>query len=320
MCIIWIFYCHFAHHFNIDIYNLMYQGIPGFFLYGITGTSATALLAVISGYFSYFKGKKDRALSFVIKRYVMFVLLFFIAMIITKIFGIFRDGNDYSILRIIINSLTLNDSLYTQFWWVRSFFIGDIISYFNNKYDMKISIISVEMILFYLFDQWISICLFGNILFILINKGKIKEAIKNRKLFCIAIFIFIFILIKRDDELKITHMIYGLCSFLLLIMIECSDSIIEILNNEKVSKYGRYSMSIFLLHRTIYTLLGYKLFQIPFIPYRILYFLVFFILFLITLILAIPLENLIRKLTVVISNCIIGVIVRFLNLKKEPNK
>lgn len=306
LAVVWIFFCHFAHKFNDDFLQSLYQGASGVFFYGFTGTWATTLLAVISGFFSYQSGKKSNLAYFIIKRYVMFFLIFLITQIVVSVFMLFPDGSTHGLLEILKSSLLLDSSIYPHFWWIRSFLIGDIVSFTNSNFKPKkyvFAYILTEIIVFYFVDVWVSICVLGNIIHLVNNqKNCILTNISKNAFLKVTILILFVFLIKHDGEHRIIHFVWGLSSFVLIILIECSYRIKKILGNEFISRFGKYTISIFSLHRTIYLLFGFLLFRLTFIPYKILFFLVFVILLMITVAFAIPLESFIRKTTILISN------------------
>lgn len=265
---------HYTNNFNSEIYSFIYgDNIIGVIMYGITGTWATALLAVITGYFAYMSGKKYKTVNYVIKRCCIFVLMTFFTLLITRALRLFNITPD--IFQIIKESLFLSSKYYPQLWWIRHFFIGSILSFLNKKYKTNFIVIILEILFLYLFNYtWVAICLLGNLTYIFIVESDNSKKTNSLfiKIFVLALLIFF---LRRDGDSKSVHLMWGLSASLLIILIQSSNSLKRLLSLKYLSRIGKNAMSIFLMHRNIYLFFGYKLFDVIVLPYAFKFFVVF---------------------------------------------
>ena len=176
ICIMWIFFTHFIDEFRPELFSYWHEGWTKWILMGVTGKAATAMFAVILGYFAFFSAKKgEHLLALVIKRYIFFVVIGLAANTINSL------TNRISVLNVLKSSFLLKSDIFPTFWFLRSFFIGSCISYVNGKYNVGCIGVAIESISIYFCGGiWESICILGNILPCLLNCDKIKKIYNNK--------------------------------------------------------------------------------------------------------------------------------------------
>lgn len=225
--------------------------------YGVTGKTAVAMCCVILGYFSYCKGDSGEAtLLYTIKRYAYFVIA---ALIINSIYAVLgyigvinMNLTAYQVLR---SSILLSDDIQGRFWCLPIFLFGSFFSFINGKYKLSVSIIVIETMAFILIGQeWIAICLFGNLMCMFTENDNVKSILKHKWVQLLIIFI-VFVLIKREES-TLTYIIDGICSVALIMVVVNNTKLQAVLSNKYISKVNKNYMGVFLGHELVYLVIG----------------------------------------------------------------
>lgn len=307
--ITWIFVVHFANAFYPRFFEYCNVGISSFFLNGVTGKFATAVLAVILGFFAFKKGgAEDDFLGYLFKRYIAFFLM---DLCISSLMILVGTTMNHSYADALISSLKLGDDIFLTFWCMKAFFFGSLISYFNGNKNVPYYVIIFEIALLYFIGcTWESICLMGNLLYLVINtSSNLLNKIKRNPMIQLLTFIVVFFVIKRPESL-LTYFIDGICSFLLIVIVSSNNLICHLFSNKITSTLGKQCMGVFLLHVLTYSSIGTALFGIlgENLSFKYCFILAFLVCFIVAYIFSYPLMFFINKTSLVISSFVMKTI------------
>lgn len=213
---------------------------------------------------------------------------------------------EYSVLTVFFSCIQLSDLIYPAFWCMKSFLVGSIFSYVNGNKRISVPIIILEIIFLYKVGcVWEAICIIGNLVYLTNQfQNNMFKRVMGKWYVHLLIILFVFIAIKRP-ECNETFLIDGICSYLIILLIEHNAILNKLLNNKLISVIGKYSMGVYLLHVLIYTKIGSFLFDLVTISkwYNFVFVLVFCVI--VTLVLSYPLCKFIDYIALKISNILI---------------
>lgn len=275
-----VFTTHFISFWNYGVYSKMYIETPTKYLFlGLTGKLGVAILAVLCGYFSYTGDTNKSFLYYTIKRYGYF---FFCGLFINTIYGIINHDSIFYIIKV---SLKLGSEIFPTYWCMREFFVASVISYFFRKNNAKIIDIIIFIILcYYMGFLWVAIALMGALAPNILKRKYLNKWVK------VVLFVFSSLLIWQDESIT-TYIFDGVFTLVLLLIIENSNNLINILSYRITSSLGANSMAIFIIHPLIYTYVGKMLFGNYLSTGGMHLFVGYIICFLITCILSFPLTK-----------------------------
>lgn len=304
---LWIFTTHFIAFIDYDLF-MHFERMPLYLVfYGITGKLAVTVFCVILGYFSYIKGNSDKGstLQYLIKRYIYFVVA---GLIIHSIYAIAAYmgviGREISIYQVIRSSVLITNDIQSSFWSMRPFLIGSFFCYINGKYELGLTEIVGEALFFIYFGQiWVAICLFGDIIILLLKNKKTRALFENPWIQTL-IFILIFVFVKRPESTQ-TYLIDGICSTGLIMIVMNNRKLNAILSNKYFAKVNKNYMGIYLIHKLVYLILGgYILYNFTNIRFVIRFWLAYILCLAAVIILAYPLDAMVHYCNKYISNFI----------------
>lgn len=304
---VWIFTTHFIAFVNYDLFN-RFEKMPLYLIfYGITGKLAVTLFCVILGYFSYMKGNSDQGntLQYMSRRYIYFVIAGFI---INSIYAIAAYmgiiDREISIYQVIRSSVLITSDIQARFWCMWSFLIGSFFCYLNGKYKLGLAEIVLETLLFIYCGQiWIAMCLFGNIIILLLENEKIKALFENTWI-QILILILIFVFVKRPESTR-TYLIDGICSTALIMVVMNNRKLSAALSNKYLAKINKNYMGIYLIHELVYLTLGdFVLYHFINVRFRIRFLLAYILCLVVVIILAYPMDAMVNYCSKYISGFI----------------
>jgi len=295
-----VYLTHFIDYWNNSYFKFWTEKPSSFLLYGISGKLGVAFFSVCVGYFA-FLSKHKNPLVYMIRRYFYFFLCGFI------INTIFAFGNHDISIKILTEAVKLGAEYFPAYWCMFSFFLASIVSYFNSYYKASLSFIILEIIIFGIIGYiWVSICLLGNITILILNNEKFMQYFqcKRNKIFLLVLCFF---LIKRDES-NMTYFIDGICSCIILCVVENSAQLKKILSC-KLFLPGKNVMPIYLFHTFIFIKMGKYLFaSFSDMPYSHAFLLTFILCWIVLLVISFPvdfvLQSIMKKVSQIINNFI----------------
>lgn len=304
-----IYLTHFISSYHSEYYSYWNRMPFSLILNGLTGKLCVAFLGVCLGYFA-FCSKEKNATKYILKRYFYFVIcgLFINTIrVILRSAGLMKFSYEatgfWNICRdVLYESITLGNGIYVTFWCIFPFFVSSVLAYMNGRAGVKAIGIIVQMICFWMIKQtWISICLLGALVAVLKEKDIVRKA-GSKWWVRLLVVIGIFFVVKRKES-NITYLIDGICSGLLLLVIEYSPPIQQLLNRKFLAKQGETTMAIFLLHTVVYAIVGKYLFALmESFPYKIAFILTLIGCWTITVLISIPVTKLLNRILKLFSN------------------
>ncbi len=249
---------HFIEMFRPEYFSFWSTMPAGLILYGVSGKLGVAVLGVLMCYFA-MEAKEDHPLRYFFKRYAYFLAA---GLFVNAVYYVFQIASTPFNLRYFLAvSVSLGDGIFSTFWCMRSFLAASCIAYLNGKYHVSAKIILLEILLLFLgIWDWTAICLLGSLAWNLLRNERIS-AIMSKWYVKVVLLFFVFIAIKRPED-QVTYYLDGLSAMIFLMVTECSRTMRAILNKPKGMKYlGKYTMTLFLLHPSIFHLIGTSLFS-----------------------------------------------------------
>jgi len=255
-----VFVTHFIADYHEEYFYLWTTFPTSLLLDGISGKLGVALFGVILGYFAYLS-KEENGTAYILKRFSFFVIGGLIINSLYALVGVFLDGFPrYSVLRVLFESLTLNDNIFPTYWCIPAFFAASVISYLNGKAQIKTFGILLEIAVFYkLGCIWIAICLMGNLVARYQNNPS-PDILKTR-IIRVILWIVLFFAVKRPEN-NITDMINGVCCMVRVMLIMRGSIVQRVLDNRVLSALGQRSMAIYILHPLCYSVMAPTLFKL----------------------------------------------------------
>ncbi|MBQ9166748.1 MAG: acyltransferase [Oscillospiraceae bacterium] len=270
LAIFWVYTTHFIARFDSDLFRFWSEKPTSLLLEGLTGKAAVAMFAVILGYFASAPSKKEISTGhYLIKRYLYFVIC---GLVINSLYAVFGPLGvieaDPSLLDVIKTSLMIGDEIFPTYWCMPAFLYGSVLCFINSKYGLGVMEVAVQaLILILLGCTWVPICLFGNILSLLLREDRLSRYLKNGWLQA-TLLVAVFFLVKHSES-TVTYLVDGLCSVLLLLIIAYNAPVQNVLNHKFLAGLGKNCMAIYLIHPLVYNAAGPGLFQLlAAVPYR----------------------------------------------------
>lgn len=240
---------HFLFDAGYSLKNYWHVYPYNLFLYGVGGKLGVGIFAVISGYFAYKAGRKQPFMLYVLKRYFYFVICGFIANCFYYALNYTDIRNSASFGLVIGQAVFLDCLIFTTFWFARSFFAGSIFAFILGKYKIRQpETIFLIIVLVYLADDYTAIyiadCLLGCALYNVLEKD---YDLLKKQIVHLLIFIAIFFLMKRDSD-DMAYFIWGICGFLLILLVKYNKIFHKIFDNRFMAFYGQRTMALLILH------------------------------------------------------------------------
>ena len=112
----------------------------------------------------------------------------------------------------------------------------------------------------------------------------------------LLVVVGIFFIIKRKES-AVTYLIDGICSGLLLLVIEYSPRIQRLLNRRFFAKQGECTMAIFLVHVVVYFIVGKRMFVLlESLPYKFSFIITLLCCWIIIILISIPVTKMLNKI------------------------
>ena len=239
-----VIFIHFMYFFDEALLVYIRNTFPYALLFnGLSAKVGLAVLAVIAGFFSCRNKKNKSLVLYSVKKYLYYFLYCLVA---NLIYCLIDHDNQFafSLPDIFIKSLLLKEDYYYYLWFVRSFFIGNILSFLMGKFEAPVYIPAVLfVILVFTREQYIAVFMLGSILSALVDND---PSILHNKYVHLVFVAIIFILQKIETQYSYT--LYGLIGVLLFILIRNSRLLHEISKNSFTAFFGRKTMPILLVH------------------------------------------------------------------------
>ena len=250
-----VFATHFIEAYRDSLF-LLWKEMPwAILLKGISGKFGVAIFSVILGYFAYRSSEKN-VLKYAVKRYIYFLIC---ALFINGIyaclghFGLWYDP--FTLKEVLITSIKLGDDIFPTFWCIIPFFAGSVLSRINGRIGKgAILPLAETVILIALGQEWIAICLMGNLAVIIESNDKLMAPFSKRA-FRILVYIAAFAAIKQPVA-DIRYPIDGLAVVLVILALSKSTSLAKFLSCKALSSPGRNTMAIYLIHVVVYRFIG----------------------------------------------------------------
>ena len=247
-----------------------FWGVPpvSWLLGGVSGKCCVAFLGVCLGYFAYKNSEKNSTI-YIVKRYFYF---FFCGLFINTLrmvlyavgaldLSIVIDGYWNAVWLIALESLKLGRKIFVTFWCILPFFVSSILAYLNGRVKVGIVGLLIQIAFCWILNQvWIAVCMIGAVVAVFEKQGCIKK-VANKWYVRIAVLLFILIIIKRP-EADITYLIDGICSGMLILLIMFWPQLQKALSIRIFSSQGKNHMAVFLIHTTVYNVIGKWLFSV----------------------------------------------------------
>jgi hypothetical protein len=234
------------------------------FLRGITGKFAVAIFGILLGYLAYLQGQKRKRtiLHYALKRYIYFLIC---ALIVNFIYYALGNLNilseQYSLYQVLRASLLLDSSIFGAFWCMQAFLFSSVISYMLGYYSAGLtSALMVVAFLLPIGKLWISICLFGAVIAVLLRDENCQKLFGNKFLQWL-LFIALFVAIQRDES-QLTYLIDGLFGCVMLILITYNQGFKKLFSLRLISSFGSTSMMLYIIHVPVYLSIGACLFRL----------------------------------------------------------
>lgn len=297
-----VYVTHFIDSFHPEYFSLWTTFPTSLLLEGVSGKLGVALFGVLLGYFAYISRENNSA-YYILKRYAFFVIS---ALIINALYALraFLIGDRISLVKVLIESVTLDDDIFPTYWCIPVFFVASILSYLNGKANVPAIGILLEIAVFYkLGSIWLAVCLMGN----LVARYQLypyMDVLKNR--ICrVGLWIVVFLAIKRPESNN-TYMIQGICCMGLIMLIMRGKIIKKILDNTFLSAMGRQGMAIYILHPICYVTFAPLLFNwLKDLPYGWSFVITLSICFALIVLISIPTMVVINKATALAGEMIL---------------
>lgn len=248
---------HYIGRYNETYFSYWKEMPTALFLSGITGKLGVAVLGCIMCMMAY-KSSTKNPVQYIFTRYFYFFLGGTIINLLYIYTGIY-DG--WMNTQFVINTcFSLGRDIFDTYWCMQSFFVACVVAYLNGYYKISNKILIIEMVLFGLAGyNWVSICLFGELAVSLCENKSLEKYLSNRWIKAF-ILVLVFVIIKREESIT-AYYIDGFSVMLILVVLHYSQKLQWVLNKCRLSAFlGRYTMPIFLIHWSIYVLIGDKLF------------------------------------------------------------
>lgn len=161
---------------------------------------------------------------------------------------------------------------------------------------------------------WVSACIMGSALFILVNNEVIISLFSKWYTELILVMVVWFVI--QRDESDITYIIDALASVILLIIVFANERIQMVLNNVVLCSLGKYSMELFLIHPLVYDKIGKSVVYNTLIKFGVLntlaYIMAWLFSLIIMLVLVVPVRKIIEFIFSILRNSLEIPIIRTL--------
>ena len=284
-----VYSLHFIAEFNSNIFSYWNMKPLSFIMGGISGKLATTVFCVILGYLAGKKGSGDMStFQYTVQRYLSFVL----AVLITHMIYIFTGysgltSQKLSITQAISSSFLLKSDILGRLWCMRPFLFGSILCFINGKYKAGfIEVLLQAVILIIIGDVWTAICLFGNIMEIILQDPRVAAVLNPINQ---GIILLLCLAAINRPESNVTFIIDGICAMIFIIIVANNRLLQTVFNNPFLSGIGKYYLGIYMLHPLIYETLGkWILNQWLTLPYKIRFLTSYLLCLIIIVLLSIP--------------------------------
>lgn len=267
----WIFLTHFiqSSFLNWGI-NFSWGTIGSKILYGISGKYAVSFFCVFLGYLAA-QSKNKSIVDRIVHRYLQFCIPLLLVSSLQYVIYYFQNSVSKRDVFLIpsISFLFESNMLCAQAWCISFFFSASVIIYLLNEKKHRILFMLFLSVLFLFYQRlWISICLFGAIIYhvsqLSFFKNFIKQMSKNKLLFsalkiCLLVVAYLIIRFPENDT---TYLLDGVSASIILLVCLYSPLIQKILSFPSLlHKTGFISFEIFLLHPMFYCLTNNLIFS-----------------------------------------------------------
>ena len=263
-----VFLKHFVSRWHKE-YASFWQNPPvSWLLKGVTGKCCVAFLGVCLGYFAYKNAEKNPSV-YIVKRYLYFFICgLFINTLRTALHAIGLlnlsveiNGIWDALGTVGLESLQLGRKLFVTFWCMLPFFCSSVLAYINGRAKVGLIGLLVQIAFCWILNQvWIAVCMIGAVIAVL-EKEKYIGLIFSKWYIRIIATVIILIIIKRP-ETNVTYLIDGICSGMLILIISFFPGLQRGLSIRFFSSQGKNLMAIFLIHTTVYNVIGKWLFDL----------------------------------------------------------
>lgn len=239
-----VIFIHFMYFFDEDLLGYIRNTIPYALIFkGLSAKVGLAVLAVISGYFSCRNKKNKSFVLYTVKKYLYFFLYCFAGSLLYCLIN--HDHQfSFSLSNLLIKSLFFEEDYYYYLWFVKSFFIGNIVSFLIGKLNIPIyAVVAFFFVLILTGEQYVAAFLIGCVLSALMDQ---EPPILNNKYLHLA-FVFL-ILILPKIETEYAYSLYGICGAFLVILSQKNKPFHGFLENRFLSFFGRITMPILIVH------------------------------------------------------------------------
>ena len=239
-----VIFIHFMYFFDESLLLYIRSVIPYSLVFkGLSAKFGLAVLAVISGYFSCLNKKDKKFIPYFIKKYLYYFFYCFVANLIYCLID--HDHQfGFSFPDILIKSLLLKEDYYYYLWFIRFFFIGNIVSFLIGRFSVPVHLVMILFFVLTIFDmQYVAVFLIGCMLSALMDRE--GTVLDNKYIHCIFVLL-IFLLPKIETGYAYT--LYGTCGGLLMILSRKNGLFHKLLENGSTSFYGKITMPILIVH------------------------------------------------------------------------
>ena len=254
-----VFATHFIAAYRDSLFMLWDVMPYALFLKGISGKFGVVIFSVILGYFAYRSSEKN-IVKYTIKRYLYFLIC---ALFINSLYacvghlGIYSDP--VSVRQVLITSVKLGDDIFPTFWCIIPFLLGSVLSRINGLVNDRtgtgviLPLIEIA-VLVWLDQQWVAICLMGNIAALIESNEKLMKPFLKRAV-RILIYLIAFFAIKQPSA-DIRYLVDGVAVLLVIPALSGSSVLTKVLDCRALASPGKNTMAIYLIHVVIYHIIG----------------------------------------------------------------
>lgn len=292
----------FLGHFNAEYQNNRYlQGtstfgkVFDFIVHSWTPKFGVCIFCILVGFFSA-RVKKN----YIVKRYFYFLVAGLLINVVFYLRHRIAGLNDIAVSQVLVQSVLLDNQIFPTFWCIRDFFIGGVLSQLNGRARTGPFEVVLQILFFYMLgaSPFICACLIGHLL--KNYEDRIIAWIDNRTV-QIVILVGIPLAINAISYWEGTNNYYlvnGIFACLYVRAFTNNATLRKIaLKMTKVSSVLVCYMGMFLIHTTVYEVIGRRAFRCFSNPEtnKYAFMTVLTICLLITMVLAIPINWLINK-------------------------
>ncbi|MCC8181926.1 MAG: acyltransferase family protein [Clostridiales bacterium] len=310
-----IYATHFIARFDSGLFHYTTTFPFSLLLHGVSGKLGVSMFAVILGWFAGQAGQEGKGtLSYIVSRYLYF---FSSGLIINLLYWL--AGNlglmdiEASLIQVLVSSLTIGFEIFNTFWCMRFFFIASVLCFLNTRYHLHPVLVLAEIVILIWMGQiWIAICLFGEVALLLDEQDWAKRWLDCRWV-QLALLLIAFILIKRSESVT-TYLIDGACSAMVVLAVGHSRTPQNILDWRRLAPITQQYMGVFLIHVLVFRLLGPTLYVlVDTLPHAARFFSVWGICLVVIVLLSFPMTAVVKRL----SAALFGLVSRLPIFAKE---